>query len=532
MSLADHSDMFRALCPLVLAAAAIAGDGPLISVAVADGPILSGHWAASLHGRLWLDPALEPLRKRYDEALAERTKSLGFDPMAVVAVAKQARLAVVALPSTPIGEGQVCASVEVGDLAKALMAAARNEGGVAAVVPGADEALTKPGKAGVLVRSGGRLTLNVAVSDPAAALSGIAAPAKEVDLVYRVDVPRLVAAMKPLVPATEVAATTALQALAPFGPIQGSVALRSEGLLEHIEGELLKPLPGHKPVDRALLGRLPATTLMTLAVGFDGKAWWKQNRQIVLGIVLETERQQSGVALSLDEAEQQLDGLLGGLGIGATAREIAEGIDGTAVFAVTQSVPFPAASLAVPRGKGIDAVAAWLAKIGHAELPAEGASALLTLPKLLVPLTLSRDKQHWLLTTDPAMTGQWNGGSPGGFADSAAGKNALAKAPATAVAIGASDTASVLRVASGYLSLGLGAMAVQPEQQQQILGAVNRLAGLAAPGYCYLSQTPTSWVWESRGLFGGLGTSVVVGGAAGPLAAVQLQPKGPPGTDL
>ena len=524
--------MFRALCPLVLAATATAGDGPLITVAVADGPVLAGHWAASLHGRLWLDPALESLRKQYDAALVEQVKSLGFDPMAVVAVAKQARLAVVGLPPAPNGDGQVCAGVEVGELAKALMVAARNEGGVAAVVPGADEALTKPGKAGVLIRSGGRLTLNVAVSDPAAALSGIAAPAKEDDLVYRVDVPRLVAAMKPLVPATEIAATTGLNALAPFGPIQGIVALRSEGLLERIEGDLVKPLPGHKPVDRTLLGRLPATTLMALAVGFDGKAWWQQNRQIVLGIVLETERQQSGVALNLDEAEQQLDGLLGGLGIGATAHEIAEGLDGTAVLALTQSVPFPAASLAVPRGKGIDAVAAWLAKVGHAELPAEGASALLTFPKLLVPLTLSRDKHHWLLTTDPAMSGQWNGGSPGGFADTATGKQALAKAPASAVVIGASDTASVLRVASGYLSLGLGAMAIQPEQQQQILGAVNRLAGLASPGYCFLSLTPKSWGWESRGLVGGLGTFAVTGGVAGPIAAVQLKPKGPPGTDL
>ncbi len=473
----------------------------MFSVALADGAQLTAHWQASLHSRLWLDPALAPLRDLLAARLSAMTAGQRLESAALLAAATSLRLAVV--PVT--GQDPVaCAGADLADHAGPVMdALAAATGAQSAAFPGADAALARPGQVGSVARFGTVITATSGATDPRPVLVAVAAPPAGADLAVRIDVPGVTAMLRERAGSSADGAEAAvLAALDRFGPILATMAMRPDGILEKAGGTLRVPVAGWQPVDRALLARLPATTLAILAVGVDGSAWWTANRGAILAAVAESERTPAG-PISEAQAEQVIDGELAGLGIPTGIAKLIGGAKGTALVAITQGIPFPGVTIAVPRSAGTDALAAWVCRIGHATVPAPGATAQITFRQLPLPASLVCDAGHWLLTTDPVLAGQWASATPGGFADAPAGRTALAQAPAGAVLIGASDTPNVLRTASGYLGIALNAMSLDPQQQQQTMGAVNRLAGIAATGYCSLSLTSDSWAWESRGVLGG-----------------------------
>jgi hypothetical protein len=147
------------------------------------------------------------------------------------------------------------------------------------------------------------------------------------------------------------------------------------------------------------------------------------------------------------------------------------------------------------------------------ELPAEGGVANLALPNLPLPLALIADKTHWIATTDALVASGWNAPAADGFAATAAGKQALARAPEGAWLIGASATPALLRTLAGFIPLIPGGE--DPKAKQLITVLVARLASQAAPGYLFGRVGGGRNELEARGLLG-LGVLPVIAGIAIP----------------
>jgi hypothetical protein len=164
-----------------------------------------------------------------------------------------------------------------------------------------------------------------------------------------------------------------------------------------------------------------------------------------------------------------------------------------------------------------------IAKIPSAQplaLPAPGASLMLPIPNVPIPVLLTRDASHWLLTTDMTFAQQWSAGSTGGWSQSEAGKLALAKAPAGAYVIASSDTPAVLRTLSPFLGMGLNQTQLDENKKMQALQLIEKVAGMASTGYLVTGMVDGNAVCEQRGLFGGALMGGVVAGRALPAIAL------------
>jgi len=285
-----------------------------------------------------------------------------------------------------------------------------------------------------------------------------------------------------------------------------------EGVLERFSQMPAAPLGG--PVDRTVLGQLPGTTLLCLGYGVDGRQLWKSNHDMWMADYAMTLSKQQGHPVSPAEAEDQINKMIAEMNVPVTLQQAVEGLTGTMLLAIGQGIPVPTVTLALPRSKALDALVDYGLKLINVETPAEGASAMLPIPNLPVSVNLIRDARHWVVSSDPSVTTGWSSGQAGGWADSPAGKLALAKAPESAVLIGSSDTPAVIHAVSGYLGMYLSTQkGAQAEQSQLLLLALNKLAAIASTGYVYTATAaaPSATVSESRGMLGVIGLPVLAG---------------------
>ncbi|MEK7411731.1 MAG: hypothetical protein AAB263_00270, partial [Planctomycetota bacterium] len=250
---------------------------------------------------------------------------------------------------------------------------------------------------------------------------------------------------------------------------------------------------------RTLLARLPATTLLALAWGFDGKAYWKAESANVLA---EFDKALLGGSAGPEATAKQIQEMLKQFGVEASVQELIEGLTGTGFVAVTQGVPFPALTIALPRSKAMDQlITAGLQQL-DSKPPDEGQSGAIMLPNIPLPITVVRDKAAWVVTTDPMLAGSWSSGAAGGFAESTMAKTLYAKAPAHASLLGASDTPALLRTIQGYLGMALPSLGLGQDEQQAINTALTKLSMLAATGYLYQAVDAKGLQFEVRGLVG------------------------------
>lgn len=502
-------------------------DGALISLQVADGARLAADWERSLYGRLWQDPMLAGVRQALLARAREAAVELGFDPLDLL---RQQRGVLLRLTGwQDEHRPRFSVQAELGPLAKAVFdRLARPPQGVPrpiAQVPDADEAVGE--EDGVLARFGEALVFAAHLPAERRALPAPAAAAT-----LAIDAQAAVQAFGAILPPERRGDHE--RVLAQWQPYLGRIAYRGELVPEGVRERLTsdRPLPGAAPVQRDLLERLPATTLLMLAVGVDGRAYWQVHSAALLALLDAAWHPEDpqGPEATLAEADQALatHGIEGGL------QRFVEGLNGTFLVAITPGVPFPALTLVLPRSAGIDQWVALVAREGGQQPPIPGRTVTIRLPEvqLPAPLQLANAREHWVLTTDAQVAQGWIAGRPGGFLDSPAGRTLLAAAPPAACILGASDTPNVVRTIQGYLGFLFMAGLVPPEQQPAATDALIRLADLVQPGCLVAVSTPAGARIEARGLIGSGLLPAVIGGALVALGqAGEAEPDAAPEED-
>ena len=474
----------RMMIPLLFATVAFAADSaPLVEASLPDGARLRAHVETSIYGTLWVDPACAPLRARLDAQIATLKEEDGFDLPRWYGALVNAGLVAYA---PPVGSTKPRAAmmIDVGTQAADLFAAWRasaDEGTTPAESPRADEAFLEKladGERQLVARIG---SLVASTSDGSPVPAWRPAPGSA-DLSLHLDVPAVMAVLD-----------QAGKALGmPLGRIRSELTVVPEGVLDRITSDAAAPWL--VAVERSSLDRLPANALTAVAVGIDGKHLWAALRQPLLGRIAEAD------GLAIDDVEAGLDANLAEMGVSTGLGGLVEGLVGTITLAVTPSAPFPAATLTIPRGVGIDQLVTALATQLGGEIPAAGASSILPIPGAPVLVTLACDAKAWLITSDPAAATTWVGGSASGWATTPAATLALAKGGDGAVLIGASDTPTLVRTLTPFVALVLGQAAIEAPMKQATLQSLARVAALAKTGYLVGRSSAGGIEIESRGL--------------------------------
>ncbi len=488
--------------------------------ALADGKELIAHWEQGPWGKTWAEPALVPLHAPVDAWQQEMAKTLGGTPLELLAAIRQAGglLKIGTVANRPA----FVAGADFGTFAAKLYTLDKQDEQSAEEVQivGADEAFRNPKKSeedNVLARFAttlvaGMNTLPVKPEVRTATLAG--------DVVAQANFPALMRLILQAIdqPGTKSRLAEMDAQFARNGITDATYRLDlvPEGFHERI-AITAKIIYGYRPVDRDLLARLPASTLMAVGFGFDGAEMWHRDRATMLtgwAPLVGTD------PTNLDATEEGLNQALRTFGIPVKIGDLIPGLVGTSVFAITPGMPFPALSLSLPRSPAVDqAVIALLAKV-EAKAPEEGSSIPLPLPGVPVAVTLVREAKSWFITSDLTAADSWLVAKPGGWADTPAMKLALSKAPADAYVIGASDTPAVLRLIAGYAGMALGmAKGMPADQKQALLQGLNLLATHAATGYLVAGRQDGQLVAEVRSITGLVAGPITIGAVAGAMAA-------------
>ncbi|MBA3938610.1 MAG: hypothetical protein H0X38_14240, partial [Planctomycetes bacterium] len=409
--------------------------------------------------------------------------------------------------SGAVPQPAVFAQADFGAMAAQVAAAAMNadkdQGAVPITIPGAAEAVQNVADASLIARVGQLLLLGAHLAP--AELIPVKPPVSDADVQASISGARYFEIIKQMASKTPGFDAKNLDAFAGYiGDMDYQLRIVPEGVLERFTSTTVGP--GTKPVDRALLARLPANALLVLGFGTDGKTYWKQLRTPLLTAFAK----QAGT--TADELEAKVDQQFAGMGLTCTLAQLVEGYTGTTLFAVTPSAPFPAVTLALPRSPALDQVIGLLLDKLQTAAPAEGTATLLPIPNVPVPVQIGLDKTTWLITSDPQLAPGFTTGKPGGWADGPTGSLALSKATPDSVVVGGSDTGNVLRMLTQFAGIGLASRQdLSPQQRQAILQGLAKAASLAAPGYVVAGTKDGHTVVEDRGLFG-----------MGPIAALGL----------
>jgi hypothetical protein len=512
------------LCPLLayVTLAACAAETLPIEASICDGARLQQRWADSIYAVIWNDPLLDEARAEFDRKMTELGAEEGYDVLALLKSLESAGFRFVGMKQkNGKSEPEILIQSTFTQLTPEIFTAWQMGAGKPASLVTADAAFTLDDDPAFMAARFGTTVVagNSTIEEWAIAND-------DFDLRFEMDVAKFMAmaAEKAFeqVPEPERLANHAefdarLRLMPPSAKYD--LSLVREGMLERIA----VPMPaGHfKAVDVAVLDRLPATTLIAAGIGLDGKAIWQQYRTVLLSELGKTMMDGESAP---DDVAAMLDMQLSELGITTPIDGLIENVNGTAVFAVLPGAPFPTMNILIPQSPGLEQVLAFaLSKIPSAQplaLPAPGASLMLPIPNVFIPVLLTRDANHWLLTTDMAFAQQWSAGSTGGWSQSEAGKLALAKAPADAYVIASSDTPAVLRTVSPFLSLGLNQTQMEENQKMQTLQLIDKVAGMASTGYSVTGIVNGIAVCEQRGLFGSTMMGAVVAGMALPAVAL------------
>ena len=464
---------------------------PAAEVRLADGKDLIAHWNQGPIAQTWKDPVFNPFRTKFDEQSAEAAKDLGFDPWKVLPTLTRIRMVANASadPAKPV---DVVASLDAGTFAQALFGKLAQDK-PAAQIPGADQAVTVDQV--TVARFVSALVATFGAPPKAPGKEALPTPGSDIEGTANLDLCAAIAQKWAKTDAGKqdlggqkisdvIDNATRTWKNHDVHRVTYQARFVPEGVLERFvsDGRTPKELLA---VDRVLLARLPANTLVAAGMGWDGAQAWKERRsELLAGLagVLGTS------PTDPDATEKALDASFAKIQMPVTAKDLITGWKGTTLVGLTPGMPAPGVILAIPRSPAMDTLVGWaLAKVpGQPTLPAEGASAIIPIPNVPVVLTLARDAGHWLLTTDPMFASAFLTGKANGWADTAPAKLVLGKAPATAYIVGASDTPAVLRTLGGYAGMALAfAKDLDPDSRNAIMQAFPLLAAKAQPGYIF-----------------------------------------------
>ena len=501
----------RILSSLLFATALFAAEqpAPLLSAALPDVQRSFARFQDSIYGTLWNDPQMAPLREKLLSAINGDAEELGFKISEALLGSRNAgfRLHGFASPHgnakvrLPFENGNRNAdplplfdfSCDLGALAEAVFNATQQATKLAEPVPvaGADAAFAVNDKVSFVIARFGQVLAGATMGTIPTAW----APAPdEADFALDFDSRKLMEALVAAAPPGKQDELASFMAV--MDPYLGLSTYRSQitkqGLLERYT--TANPCLWLVPVDRALIDRLPATSMNALAVGLDGKQLWAAFQQPLLAAIAKERGCDEQQALAyLDE--QLLDAEMT-----VTFTELIEGLTGTFALAIAPGAPFPSITLSIPRTPALDAVVLTLLGFAETDAPVEGTSTIIPIPNLPLPLTLARDAGAWMITSDVMHANDWLA-KTGGFLASPAATLAAEHGGAGAVVFGCSDTPVLLRTIIPYLAMGLGqADGLEPDQRQAILQLLQTAAAKVGTGYVVAKPDQGGLALEMRGL--------------------------------
>ncbi len=505
---------------LGLAVRLMAGDPPMIQVDLPDIAATMRRMESGLPARIWNDPTMAPWRKEAERAIHYMNSAMEFDGFSPLRMARAAQIRVDRFGTT---------AAQVPDV-----------GGHAWLIHGATVAAMWAPIGRLLKRDGTQIAINGLLTaydlpcqpipvilgrseDALLALVGGANmptrtrnPAGADDLVIRLgDLAGLIrgfieldqaASLRRLrwmnpeqqqhgdIAARQQHRTRALlarldelrrAATDAFAPITLAVRVMPDGFRERWSQVARGPASG-KGADRALIRRLPDSTLMVVAAHVDGGAFWQDYGPALLQVPGMFD--QAFVVRTPEQIAAMIDAELAELGVMHGLAHLLGSVRGTIVVALTHDAPSPAVTVAVPRSAALDqALSVLLQRSGYPPLPPAGQARSLTIPGFPLPMAVGGDAGHLLVSSDPAIVDRWISGTTGTLLDSVAAKRAAAYAPADATLFGFSDTPAVLRVLSGGIPMIGWPELAEPGIQRLVM----RLAEVVATG----------WVWG--GISGG-----------------------------
>ncbi len=481
---------------------------PWAELTIPDGSRLVTHWSGGPIGLAWADDGVAPLRSRINREL---TSLMGLDPFAVLAETSQLRAVLTAIDGTPEDPNpHYHVQAKFAHAAERVFAAIAKHG-TPVEVAGVDEAVVLGEDSQVrLIRRGPWLLLGpVADAAPQPMLA-----AGEHDVMGTVAGPQFADWLLAKHPTTSSGQSDPLiRSLMPM--LVGHLDMTSTGGRSQIT--IATSAPWLKPIDQAAFKRLPAQLLDVTAIGLDGTALWREVGPWITDLT----------AAGKPGAEA-----LANFGLSTTWEQMAVGLSGTWIIAMSPGAPMPGYSLIGPRSPALDEMLAVIARKNESELPAEGTSLTL-MPRvspLPLTLTLARTKDHWLATSDPLFASTWLGTSDGGWLGSQLGKVASTKLERDGCLVMVGDTQVQLRSFAPLLSMGLSSIpgvTVQPAERQAAMTFLLRLAAQVAPGWSVVHHRGATLVATSEGLFSTGGAVPVLAIAAGmALPAINLTREG------
>ena len=514
--------MRRLLTTLVsctLATLTAAADAPVLAqITISDGPKLVRNFQASVLGRLWNDPALAPLRARLDEVMPVAEAEIGFAPFALLEALTAAQATMFGLPMQATPE-QVAAfkkapnfraQVALGPLATKVFTKLATDN-KPVVLPGVTEAVTLSGGLATLAR----IDEFLVISNNTGGLVPQPIAASPHDVFVTIDGRAIADSIRAVVPPTDKDAAHTEALLKSFHrllvPMTASLDITPDHFITRYRANTT--LPFLTPVDLSLCARLPATAYAVSAGGFDGGLLWDDLIAPVVTAAAATE------GMTPEQLFKQVDQQLADLGATITLKDLIVSLRGTALFAQTPGAPFPGYTLAIPRSPALDQLLGIALKLIGNDMPEEGQAAPLAFPNVPLPVTLVRDRQHWVISTDTALATTWSSTADGGWLGSPLGKLAVEKAGTTALIMSVTDTAAELRSMQGYIGIVLGSLPMQPKEKQAVMRAFSSLIANAKLSHEIVQQRGDWLEAEGQSTFGGNATSL---GVAGVMAGMLL----------
>jgi hypothetical protein len=504
-----------AMCA-VMSAISGAEQEPMLTMSLHDGKRIAERFNNSIYAKLWAERALEPARAKFNEWLADGEKEIGIPPLAVFQALRSGDIRIMDwLPPDPnakigkrAGEPSMLFQADVGDFAQQLFTSleksAKNRSDFS--FPGADQAMIdtnkkNPSQSMVAARFGPRLLIQTKTDQ---LHQPYAFESSKADITLAVNYRELMSKLENATGKDK--NTTALMSVMKsvdnfLNTIRYEGTISEKGFLETFSQG--NTYPGLIPVDQTILSRLPLNTLAAYAFGFSSKPYW----DIFEPVMLESMAQQ-GMSLTSKQIEENILAALKEKNIDLTYDDIKNSINGTLLIAVSPGAPFPSFTVAVPRSIALDAGITYAAELFQWKLPNDGMSESISFPNVPLPMSLLRDKSHWIISSDPLISTAWFA-HDGGWANSTAVKTALSQCSTNTCAIGASDTPAVLRAAAGFLPL---IPFSDPKHKQMVTVLLARAAQAAGTGYLIADVTPESWTMRSHSIVG-VGMVPILSGA-------------------
>ena len=265
-------------------------------------------------------------------------------------------------------------------------------------------------------------------------------------------------------------------------------------------------------VDINVLKQLPASAIAAAAIGINGEEMWEYHIKPLFELA-----SQANPNKTSEEIQTDIDNMLSAFGIDVGLQDLISGLNGTAFMCITPSVPFPAASIGIPRNENVDAfVTALLISRFNIIAPAEGAIESIPFMPMVPPIQLALSKTHWFISTDRALTQQFLNGQSSGWDQSDAGAMVLKKAEENAFFLGSVDVKQITAIGQSFM--GLAAMTAKGDDIKHVQAAVillQRLNQMAEPAWAWAGQEGTDYKIEAFSLTGSIPMIIAPGAIAG-----------------